>query len=73
MHDGTALPTTFIAVSQVALVEKLNTAVRDTVRTGWSMFYPFTRPEIRPQSMVDPAFDILDKMLPVSAPRRSPG
>jgi hypothetical protein len=28
------------------LLEEMNNEVRDTVWTGWSMFYPFTRPEI---------------------------
>ncbi len=28
------------------LLEEINNEVRDTVWTGWSMFYPFTRPEI---------------------------
>ncbi len=32
-----------------ALVQKLNIAVRDTVRYGRSMFYPFTREEISPR------------------------
>ena len=31
------------------LIQKLNTAVRDTVRYGRSMFYPFTRQGISPQ------------------------
>lgn len=30
------------------LLEEINNEVRDTVWTGWSMFYPFTRPEIAP-------------------------
>jgi hypothetical protein len=41
----------------IDLIEKLNTAVRDTVRYGWSMFYPFTRPEIAPRIVTDPAVD----------------
>lgn len=28
------------------LLEEMNSEVRNTVWTGWSMFYPFTRPEI---------------------------
>lgn len=28
------------------ILEEINNEVRDTVWTGWSMFYPFTRPEI---------------------------
>lgn len=39
------------------IIEKVNNAVRDTVRYGWSMFYPFTRPEISPNFMTDPAVD----------------
>jgi hypothetical protein len=30
------------------IFEKVNTAVRDTIRYGWSMFYPFGREEISP-------------------------
>ena len=30
------------------MLEEINNEVRDTVWTGWSMFYPFSRPEIRP-------------------------
>ncbi len=30
------------------LLEEINIEVRDTVWTGWSMFYPFKRPEIAP-------------------------
>jgi hypothetical protein len=41
----------------IDLIEKLNTAVRDTVRYGWRMFYPFTRPEIAPRIVIDPAVD----------------
>jgi hypothetical protein len=32
----------------------MNEEVRDRVRTGWSMFYPFSRDEIRPRTTVDP-------------------
>ncbi|WP_113154819.1 helix-turn-helix domain-containing protein [Nitratireductor sp. OM-1] len=36
-----------IPINQLrALLEEVNNEVRDTVWTGWSMFYPFTRPEI---------------------------
>jgi hypothetical protein len=38
-------------------IEKAHLAVRDTVHYGWSMFYPFTRPEIRAQFMTDPRLD----------------
>lgn len=38
-------------------VERMNRAVRDTVRYGWSMFYPFTRPEIQPRFMTDTSVD----------------
>ena len=30
------------------VLEEINNEVRDTVWTGWSMFYPFSRPEIAP-------------------------
>ncbi len=30
------------------VLEEINNEVRDTVWTGWSMFYPFTSPEIAP-------------------------
>lgn len=39
------------------VVERVNNAVRDTVRYGWSMFHPFTRPEISPRFMTDPSVD----------------
>jgi len=39
------------------LIEKLNTAVRDTVRYGRSMFHPFTRPELSPRFNMDSAID----------------
>ena len=38
-------------------LEKINTAVRDTVRYGWSMFHIFTREEIKPHFITDPAID----------------
>src|SRR5262249_38507461 len=41
----------------LAVIEKLYTAVKDTVRYGWSMFYPFTRPEIAPRFAADPTVD----------------
>ncbi len=31
------------------ILEEINNEVRDTVYTGWSMFYPFTVPEISPK------------------------
>jgi hypothetical protein len=40
-----------------ALIQKLNTAVRDTVRYGRSMFYPFTRQEISPHFNREPEID----------------
>lgn len=52
-RDGAAIP----AGEMLRIVEKVNTAVRDTVRYGWSMFHPFTRPEIMPHFMADPAVD----------------
>ncbi len=39
------------AISEDSLrqaLEEVNNEVRNTVWTGWSMFYPFTRPEIAP-------------------------
>jgi len=39
------------------VAEEVNNAVRDTVRYGWSMFHPFTRPEISPRFMTDPSVD----------------
>jgi hypothetical protein len=39
------------------VVEKLNNAVRDTVRYGWSMFYPFTREVIMPRPTTDTVVD----------------
>ena len=32
----------------IPLLNRANVELRDIVWTGWSMFYPFTRPEIRP-------------------------
>lgn len=45
------------AAEALRVVEKVNNAVRDTVRYGWSMFYPFTRPEISPRFMTDRSVD----------------
>ena len=45
------------ASEALRVAEKVNYAVRDTVRYGWSMFYPFTRPEISPRFMTDPSVD----------------
>jgi Putative DNA-binding domain len=39
------------------LIQKLNAAVRDTVRYGRSMFYLYTRPEISPRFERDAAID----------------
>jgi hypothetical protein len=44
----------------LAVIEKLNTSVRDTVRHGWSMFHPFTRKEIRPHFLTDSSVDAGD-------------
>ena len=33
----------------VRILEEINVEVRTTVWTGWSMFYPFTRPDIAPR------------------------
>jgi len=35
-------------------LQDMNEEVHDRVRTGWSMFYPFSRDEIRPRTNVDP-------------------
>jgi len=42
-------------------IEKVNTAVKDTVRYGWSMFYPFSRREVSPQFLTDPNVDNGDR------------
>lgn len=39
---------TFDASSLPQVLTEVNLQVRDTVWTGWSMFYPFTRADIRP-------------------------
>ncbi len=39
------------------ILEKAQAATRDTVRYGWSMFYPFTRAEIMPRFMTDAGVD----------------
>ncbi len=36
------------------ILRRANDEVHDLVRTGWSMFYIFTRDKIRPYTMVDP-------------------
>jgi hypothetical protein len=41
-HDNQPIP----IAEMRQLLEAVNNDVRDTVWTGWSMFYPFTRPEI---------------------------
>jgi len=33
----------------IPLLNRVNVALHDIVNTGWSMFYPFTRPEISPR------------------------
>lgn len=45
------------ACDALEVVEKVNTAVRDTVRHGWSMFFPFRREQIAPSFITDPAVD----------------
>lgn len=46
------------------VLEQVNRDVRDTVWTGWSMFYPFTRPEIaaalHPEFGDGTGFDVLE-------------
>jgi hypothetical protein len=37
----------------INVLRQVNDEVRDLIRTGWSMFYIFTRPEIAPVTMVD--------------------
>lgn len=37
-----------------SLIFQINSEVKDRVRTGWSMFHPFTRPELAPRFAVDP-------------------
>src|SRR6266446_398161 len=36
------------------VLRQVNRELSDLVRTGWSMFYPFTRPEIAPVFVTDP-------------------
>jgi len=43
-EGGEAIP----EADLVRILDEVNNEVRDTVWTGWSMFYPFTRPEIAP-------------------------
>lgn len=52
-RDGAQIP----ADQALRIIEKVNNAVRDTVRYGWSMFYPFMREGISPQFMTDAAID----------------
>ncbi len=49
--DGIAIP----ARELQQILEQVNRDVRKTVWTGWSMFYPFTRPEIA--AALHPEFD----------------
>jgi len=42
------------------IVRRVNGAVRDTVRYGWSMFHLFTRPEIAPCFTTDPTIEDRD-------------
>lgn len=43
-HNDDAIPVGDLG----RVLEEINNEVRDTVWTGWSMFYPFSPPEIRP-------------------------
>ncbi len=52
-REGESIP----AMGGFPLIQKLNTAVRDTVHYGRSMFYPYTRPEISPRFERDEAID----------------
>jgi hypothetical protein len=45
------------AGEMLRVADKLNTAVSDTVRYGWSAFYPFTREPIAPRFLTDRAVD----------------
>lgn len=45
LHDSEAIP----IHEMDRILDEINHAVRDTVWTGWSMFYRFTREEIRPK------------------------
>lgn len=49
------------------LLEEMNNEVRDTVWTGWSMFYPFTRPkiaaEVYPEQPDGTGLDLLETNL----------
>ena len=49
--DGVTIP----ARELQQVLEQVNRHVRETVWTGWSMFYPFTRPEIA--AALHPEFD----------------
>ncbi len=52
-HDGESVA----PKDAFPLIQKLNSAVRDTVRYGRSMFYPFTRQEISPRFNRETAID----------------
>jgi hypothetical protein len=41
----------------LGVIAQTNASVRDTIRYGWSMFYPFTRPEIRAHFTNDQRLD----------------
>jgi hypothetical protein len=45
------------ANKSLEVAERVNTGVRDTVRHGWSMFYPFQRQEIAPRYLTEAAID----------------
>jgi hypothetical protein len=45
------------ASKALEVTEKLNTVVRDTVNSGWSMFYPFRQEPIAPRFSTDAAVD----------------
>jgi len=52
-RDGESIP----PKDAFPLIQKLNTAVRDTVRYGRSMFYPFTKHEVSPRFNRETAID----------------
>lgn len=45
----------------IEILGQVNRELGDLVRTGWSMFYPFTRPEIAPSFVTDAASGMGDR------------
>jgi hypothetical protein len=52
---NTSVPDWLRANDLLSIVQNANTQTRELVWTGWSMFYPFTRPEIAPYFITDEA------------------